>query len=157
MDTMKSSLEYGKQYRLLRINGEVVEGEHIQTKGNDGGYPTFRLPEGGLLSVAIANVLGPVIDDCPVDGIPRTLYIRCGCGAEASGNADHIESWWTSHVSMYPEIEHDRWDYNPVTVKGEIATMVDRITVPPKPESIITAIYKDDPNGYVKYEISEGQ
>lgn len=69
MDTMKTSLVYGETYRLLRLNGDVIEGEHVQTKGNDGGYPTFRLADGGFLSVASINVLGPRDDSCAVEGI----------------------------------------------------------------------------------------
>ena len=64
-------MQYGQQYRILRVNGEVVEGKCIQTKGNDEEYPSFELEDGSLLGVHINAVLGPVIDDCPVDGIPR--------------------------------------------------------------------------------------
>ena len=64
-------MQYGQQYRILRVNGEVVEGKHIQTKGNDEQYPSFELEDGSLLGVHIDAVLGPVIDDCPVDAIPR--------------------------------------------------------------------------------------
>ena len=64
-------MQYGQRYRLLRVSGEVVEGKLVQTKGNDDYYPTFELDGGGLLGIHRDNVLGPVIDDCPVDGIPR--------------------------------------------------------------------------------------
>lgn len=71
METMRTTLDYGKRYRLLRVSGEVVEGEHIQTKGNEADYPTFRMGDGGLLSVASANVLGPADETCSVEGIAR--------------------------------------------------------------------------------------
>ena len=131
-------MQYGQRYRLLRVNGEVIEATHIQTKGNDIDYPTFERDEGGLIAVSKDNVLGPVTDDCPVDGIERPAF------------ADN-------HIYGTQEGGTLEWDTNPVTIRGEIDTIVDRTTIPPKPESIITAIYKDDPNGYVKYEISEGQ
>ena len=129
-------MQYGQQYRILRVNGEVVEGKHIQTKGNDEQYPSFELEDGSLLGVHIDAVLGPVIDDCPVDGVPRP-YENAVYGTQEGGTIE--------------------WATNPVTVRGEIDTILDRFAVPPKPESIITAIYKDDPNGYIKYEISEGK
>lgn len=64
-------LIFGQRYRILRTNKEVVEGERIQTKGDDENYPTFLLDDGGRLGVARANVLGPADDSCSVEGIQR--------------------------------------------------------------------------------------
>ena len=64
-------LIFGQRYRILRINGEVVEGERIQTKGDDENYPTFLLDDGGRLGVARSNVLGPADETCSVEGIQR--------------------------------------------------------------------------------------
>ena len=69
-------MQYGQRYRILRVNGEVVEGKLVHTKGNDDYYPTFELDGGGLLGVHRDNVLGPVIDDCPVHGIERFDFVK---------------------------------------------------------------------------------
>ena len=70
---MKTTLDYGKRYRLLRVNGEVVEGECIQTKANDEDYPPFLLDDGSRLGTTRDHVLGPVDDSAPPGGIPRTF------------------------------------------------------------------------------------
>lgn len=64
-------MEYGTRYRVRRMNGQIVEGEYIQTKGDDDNYPTLLLDDGARLGVTRANVLGPVDDSCPVSGIER--------------------------------------------------------------------------------------
>jgi hypothetical protein len=64
-------MQYERYYRIIRTDGSVVEGQYIQTKGDDENYPTFVLADGLRLGVHKDAVLGPVIDDCPVDGIPR--------------------------------------------------------------------------------------
>ena len=73
-------MEYGHRYRILKTDRTVVEGEYIQTKGNDANYPTFLLDDGGRLGVARANVVGEVDDSCPVGGIERpageSYYLR---------------------------------------------------------------------------------
>lgn len=63
-------MQYEQRYRI-RWRGEVIEGQYIQTKGNDEDYPTFDIGDGTLLGVHKDAVLGPVTDDCPVDGIER--------------------------------------------------------------------------------------
>jgi hypothetical protein len=71
------------KYRILRTNGEVVEGEKIETRGNDEHYPTFELSDGTRLGVHISNVLGPVDDSCPVGGIDRLReLVLSGCGPQ---------------------------------------------------------------------------
>lgn len=64
-------MQYEQQYRILKTDGSVIEGQYIQTKGNDQDFPTFLLGDGSRLGVRRDSVLGPVIDDCPVDGIKR--------------------------------------------------------------------------------------
>jgi hypothetical protein len=66
-------MQYEQRYRIIKTDGSVIEGTYIQTKGNDEDYPTFVLADGSLLGVHRDAVLGPVTDDCPVDGIPRTI------------------------------------------------------------------------------------
>lgn len=64
-------MQYETKYRVLRTNGEIVEAEYIQTKGDDEKWPTFRLADGSLLGVSREKVLGEVTDDCPPEGIVR--------------------------------------------------------------------------------------
>jgi hypothetical protein len=64
-------MQYERYYRVIRTDGSVVEGQYIQTRGDDENYPTFVLADGLRLGVHKDAVLGPVIDDCPVDGITR--------------------------------------------------------------------------------------
>lgn len=64
-------MQYETKYRILKTDGSVIEGQYIQTKGNDEDYPTFVLADGSRLGVHKDAVLGPVTDDCPVDGITR--------------------------------------------------------------------------------------
>ena len=71
LDTMKTTLEYGKRYRLLKRNQEVVEGEHIQTRGNDRDFPVFLMDGGGQLGVSISNVLGLATEDCNPHGMVK--------------------------------------------------------------------------------------
>lgn len=68
-------LEIGKRYRIRRINGEIVEGTMVQTKGDDINYPTFALGTGGFLGVHRDNVLGLADDDAPHEGIPRLVPV----------------------------------------------------------------------------------
>ena len=65
----------GERYRIRRTNNEIVEGTHIQTKGDDINYPTFEVPGLGLLGVYRENVLGPASDMAPHGGIPRLVAI----------------------------------------------------------------------------------
>ena len=87
-------MQYGQQYRILRVNGEVVEGKYIQTKGNDDEYPSFELGDGSLLGVHINAVLGPVIDNCPVDGIDR---IDCDI-LDAEAEDARFDGYADSHI-----------------------------------------------------------
>jgi hypothetical protein len=65
-------MQYERQYRIKLSDGTVVEGTHIQTRGDDENFPTFVV-DGVRIGVHKSKVLGPVTDDCPVDGIPRTI------------------------------------------------------------------------------------
>jgi hypothetical protein len=67
-------MQYEQRYRIIKTDGSVIEGTYIQTKGNDEDYPTFVLADGSLLGVHRDAVLGPVVDDCPVDGIERPAF-----------------------------------------------------------------------------------
>lgn len=67
-------LEIGKRYRFRRINGEILEGTLVQTKGDDDNYPTFDTAS-GLFGVHRDNVLGPVDDVAPHAGIPRLVPV----------------------------------------------------------------------------------
>lgn len=64
-------MQYGQRYRIERRDLSIVEGEYIQTKGDDDNYPTFELADGSRLGVHKDNVLGPVDDSCPPQGIER--------------------------------------------------------------------------------------
>jgi hypothetical protein len=64
-------MEYGRRFRILKTNKEVVEGELIQTKGDDANYPTFLLADGTRLGVHHSAVLARVDDDCGPQGIKR--------------------------------------------------------------------------------------
>lgn len=64
-------MQYGQRYKILRTDQSIVEGEYIQTKGDDENYPTFVLEDGSRLGVHHSAVLGETRDDCPVDGIER--------------------------------------------------------------------------------------
>lgn len=68
-------MQYEQHYRIIRTDGSIVEGTYIQTKGDDENYPTFVLADGLRLGVHRDAVLGPVIDDCPVDGIERFDFV----------------------------------------------------------------------------------
>lgn len=61
------------RYRIRKINGDIIEGEKVETRGDDENYPTFLLDDGGRIGVHVSNVLGPVDDSCPVDGIERPI------------------------------------------------------------------------------------
>lgn len=88
-------LVFGQRYRILRTSGEVVEGERVQTKGDDENYPTFRLDGGGLLGVARTNVLGPADETCSVEGIQRPaegdLGVELDEVIDALGEVSHPE------------------------------------------------------------------
>jgi hypothetical protein len=64
-------MEYGHRFRIRKTNQEVVEGELIQTKGDDANYPTFLLADGTRLGVHHSAVLARVDDDCGPQGIER--------------------------------------------------------------------------------------
>lgn len=65
-------MEYGKKYQIQRVNKEMVEGEYVQTRGDDENWPTFVLADGSRIGVYRSEVLGPVVDDCPPKGIERS-------------------------------------------------------------------------------------
>ena len=58
-------------YRIKRVDGIIVEGEKIETKGDDTNYPTFILRDGKIISVHKSRVLGEVNDDCSPHGLER--------------------------------------------------------------------------------------
>jgi hypothetical protein len=74
-------LIYGERYRIRRTNNEIIEGTHIQTKGDDENYPTFELGTGGRIGVHRDAVLGLASDVAPHGGIPRLVPVD---GAEES-------------------------------------------------------------------------
>lgn len=39
------------KYEIKKLNGEVVRGEKIQTRGDDENFPTFLLEDGSYLGV----------------------------------------------------------------------------------------------------------
>ena len=68
-------LVYGERYRIRRTNNEIIEGTHIQTKGDDENYPMFELGSGGRIGVHRDAVLGLSSDMAPHGGIPRLVAI----------------------------------------------------------------------------------
>lgn len=64
-------MQYGKRYKIRRINGDVIEGECVQTRGNDENYPTFQRDDGTFIGVHHSAVIGLVDDVCPPGGIER--------------------------------------------------------------------------------------
>jgi hypothetical protein len=67
-------MQYGQRYRIkLHSNDQIVEGECIQTRGDDENFPTF-IVDGMAIGVHKDRVLGLVDDDCPVDGIERPAF-----------------------------------------------------------------------------------
>ena len=69
-------MQYGQRYKILRTDQSIVEGEFIQTKGDDDNYPTFLLNDGSRLGAHRDNVLGPVDDSAPPNGIERPAEIE---------------------------------------------------------------------------------
>lgn len=63
-------MQYGQRYKIRSPYGEVIEAEHIQTKGDDERFPTFRLDNGSLVGISQTDVLGEAgNDDAPSEGI----------------------------------------------------------------------------------------
>jgi hypothetical protein len=81
-------LIYGERYRIRRTNNEIIEGTHIQTKGDDENYPTFELGTGGRIGVHRDAVLGLASDDAPHSGIPRLVAID----SDADGKHIHFSA-----------------------------------------------------------------
>jgi hypothetical protein len=69
-------MQYGQRYRIkLHGSDRIVEGEYIQTKGDDENFPTF-IVDGMAIGVHKDRVLGLVTDDCPVHGIERFDIVK---------------------------------------------------------------------------------
>lgn len=45
------------KYEIKKLNGEIVVGEKIQTRGDDINFPTFLLEDGSYLGVSKDRVI----------------------------------------------------------------------------------------------------